>query len=60
MRSTALIFLGGSLGGKNETKLNERIAEKEKDGWEVVEMQTTRPSFGSTPVIILRLARESN
>ena len=60
MRSTELIFMGGSLGGKNETKFNERIAEKEKDGWEVVEMQTTRPSFGSTPMIVLRLARESN
>ena len=60
MRSTALIFFGGNLGGKSETKLNERTAEKEKDGWEVVEMQTTRPSFGSTPVIILRLARESS
>ena len=60
MRSTVLLFRGGNLGGKNETRFNDRIAEKEKDGWEVVEMQTTRPSFGSTPVIILRLARESN
>ncbi len=60
MRSTALIFLGGNLGGKNETAFNERIAEKEKDGWEVVEMQTTRPSFGGSPAVILRLARESN
>ena len=60
MRSTALMFLGGNLGGKNENKLNERIAEKEKEGWEVVDMQITRPSFGSQSVIILRLARESN
>ena len=60
MRSTALIFQGGNLGRKNETALNERIAEREKDGWEVVEMQTTRPSFGGSPVVILRLAKESN
>ncbi len=59
MRSTILMFLGGNLG-KNETEFNERIAEKEKEGWEVVELQTTRPSFGASPVIILRLAREPN
>ena len=60
MRSTVLILdLGGNLG-KTETKLNERIAEKEKEGWEVVDMQTTRPSFGRIPVIIVRFARESN
>ena len=60
MRSTVLILgLGGNLG-KKETELNERIAEKEKEGWEVVDMQITRPSFGNAPVIILRLARESN
>ena len=60
MRSTALIL--GSVGnlGKKETELNERIAEKEKEGWDVVDMQITRPSFASIPVIILRLARESN
>ena len=59
MRSTVLIF--GSVGGKRkETELNERIAEKEKEGWEVVDIQISRPSFGSIPVIILRLARESN
>ncbi len=60
MRSTVLILgLGGNLG-KKETEFNERIAEKEKEGWEVVDMQITRPSFGTNPVIILRLARESN
>ena len=38
MRSTVLIF--GPVGGKRkETELNERIAEKEKEGWEVVDMQ---------------------
>ena len=61
MRSTALIL--GSTGnlGKKVTELNERIAEKEKEGWEVVDMQITRPSWvGGQPVIILRLARESN
>ncbi len=59
MRSTVLILgLSGNLG-KKETEFNERIAEKEKEGWEVVDMQITRPSFGANPVIILRLARES-
>ena len=60
MRSTVLIF--GSVGGKRkETELNERIAEKEKEGWEVVDIQMTRPSFvQGPPAIILRLARESN
>ena len=57
MRSTVLMF---GNPGKKETELNERIAEKEKEGWEVVDMQITRPSFGQAPVIILRLARESN
>ena len=56
MRSTILMF---GNPGKKEKDLNERIAEKEHEGWEVVEMQTTRPSFGTSPVIILRLAKES-
>ena len=52
--------LGGNLG-KKETELNERIAEKEKEGWEIVDMQITRPSFvQGSPVLILRLARASN
>ena len=60
MGSTVLFLdLSGRLG-KKETEFNERIAEKEKEGWEVVEMQISRPSFGSAPMIILRLARESN
>ena len=60
MGSTVLILgLTGNLG-KKETELNERIAEKEKEGWEVVDMQITRPSFAHTPVIIVRLARDSN
>ena len=60
MRSTLLILgLSGNLG-KKETELNEHIAEKEKEGWEVVDMQITRPSFGNATVIILRLAREPN
>ena len=60
MRSTVLMLgLSGNLG-KKETEFNERIAEKEKEGWEVVDMQITRPSFGSQAVIILRLAGESN
>ncbi len=60
MRSTVLIRgLGGS-PEKKEPELNERIAEKEKEGWEVVDMQITPHAFGSQAVIILRLARESN
>ena len=61
MQSTVLILsLGGKLG-KKETELNEKIVEKEKEGWEVVDMQITRPSFvQGPPVIILRLARKSN
>ncbi len=61
MQSTLLILgLSGNLNRK-ETELNERIAEKEKEGWEVVDMQITRPSFvQGPPVIILRLAKESN
>jgi len=61
MRSTVFIFssLGGNLG-KKETDLNERIAEKERGGWEVVDVQITRPSFvQGSPVIILRLGRKS-
>ena len=61
MRSTKLILGSVNNLGKRETELNERIAEKEKEGWEVVDMQITRPSFiQGPPVIILRLARESN
>ncbi len=60
MQSTVLIIgLSGNLG-KKETELNEHIAEKEKQGWEVSDTQTTRPSFGYAPVMIVRLARESN
>ena len=43
---------------KKEAELNERIAEKEKEGWEVVDMQITRSSFAHVPEIILRLVRE--
>ncbi len=60
MRSTVLIRGLGGTPEKKETELNERIAEKEREGWEVVEMQITPPAFGSQPVIILRLVRESN
>ena len=61
MQSTVLILgLSGNLG-KKETELNERIVEREKEGWEVVDMQITRPSFvQGPPVIILRFARESD
>ena len=51
--------LSGNLG-KIEAELNERIAEKEKEGWEVVDMQLSRPSFGHAPIIVMHLSRESN
>ncbi len=55
-----ILSLGGNLR-KKETEFNERVAEKEKEGWELVDMQITRPSFAQgPPVIILRLARKSN
>ncbi len=60
MRSMVLIRGLGGTPEKKEPELNERIAEKEKEGWEVVDMQITPPAFGSQAVIILRLARESN
>ena len=60
MRSTVLIRGLGGTPEKKESDLNERIAEMEKEGWEVVDMQITPPAFGSQPVMILRLARESN
>ena len=59
-RTTVLILGVSGRLGKRQTELNEHIAEKEKEGWEVVDMQITRPSFGYQPVIILRLARESD
>ena len=60
MQSAVLILRLGDNLEERETGLNERIVEKEKDGWEVVDMQITPPAFGSQPVIILRLAKESN
>ena len=60
MQSTVLILgLSGNLGRK-ESEFNERIAEKEKEGWEVVDMQTIQPAFGAESKIVLRLARESS
>ncbi len=60
MQSTILIRGLGGAPEKKEPELNERIAEKEKEGWEVVDMQITPPAFGSQAVIILRLTRESS
>ena len=60
MRSTVLIRGLSGTPEKKEPELNERIAESEKEGWEIVDMQVTPPEFGQQPVIILRLARESN
>ncbi len=58
MRSMVLVLgLSGNLGNK-ETQFNERIAEKEKEGWEVVDMQIAPPSFGGESKIILRLTKE--
>ena len=60
MESTVLILgLSGNLR-KKQTELNQLIAEKEKEGWEVVDMQISRPAFGDAAKIVLRLARESN
>ena len=47
------------LGGtpeRKESELNERIAEKEKEGCEVLYLRIASPAFGSQPVIILCLA----
>ncbi len=60
MRSMVLIRGLGGTPEKKESELNERIGEKEGEGWEVVDIQITPPAFGSQPVIILRLAKESN
>ena len=60
MRSKVLIRGLGGTPEKKEPELNERIAENEKDGWEVVDVQITSPAFGSQSVIIVRLARELN
>ena len=60
MRSMVLILGLGSSLGKRQTELNERVAEKENEGWEVVDMQISPPAFGSQPVIVIRLAKESN
>lgn len=60
MRSTVLFRgLGGS-PEKKERQLNERIAEKEQEGWEVVDIQITPAAFGSQAVIMVRLAMESH
>ncbi len=58
MQSMVLIRGLGGTPEKNTPELNERIAEKEKEGWEEVDMQITPPAFGSQSVIILRLARD--
>ena len=60
MQSTVLIRGLGGTPEKKETELNDRIAEIETEGWEVVDMQIASPAFGSQAVIIVRLARESN
>ena len=60
MRSTVLIRGLGGTPEKKESELNDRIAEKEKEGWEVVDMQIASPAFGAQPVLILRLAMESD
>ena len=61
MQSTVLILgVSGNLG-KKETELNQRIAEKEEEGWEVADMKITRPSFvQGPPVLILRLVRKAD
>ncbi len=58
MQSMLLIRGLGGTPEKKEPELNERIAEKENEGWEVVDMQFTPPAFGSQSLINLRLAKE--
>ena len=60
MQSMVLIRGLSGTPEKKEPELNERIAEKEAEGWEVIEMQITPPALYSQVVIIVRLARESN
>lgn len=60
MRTTILTLRFGDNLGKRETELNKRIAEKEEEGWEVVDMQISPTALGLQPAIILRLTRESN
>jgi len=58
MQSMLLIRGLGGTPERKEPELNERIAEKAQEGWEVIDMQFTPPAFGSQSVIILRLAKE--
>ena len=58
MRSIIMIRGLGGTPEKKEIELNQRIAEKEEEGWEVADMQIASPGFGSQAVVILRLARE--
>ena len=60
MRSTVLIRGLGGTPEKKESELNERIAEKEQEGREVVDMQIASPAFGAQAVVIVRLAMESD
>ena len=60
MRTTILTLRYSDNLGKRETELNKRIAEKEEEGWEVVDMQISPTALGLQPAIILRLTRESN
>ena len=60
MQSTVMVIGLGSNPRKRGIELTERIAKKEKEGWEVVDMRISPPAFGSQPLIILLLARKSN
>ncbi len=60
MKSMVLIRGLGGTPEKKEGELNERIAEKQEEGWEVIDMQIAPPAFGSQAVVILRLAMESD
>jgi len=55
-----VLVVGLGTQGKNVNRFNESIAEKENEGWEVVDMQTTSAAFGSQPELILRLAKEAD
>ena len=59
----SMLLIRGLSGNpeKKESELNERIAEKEKEGWGVADMQIAPPqAFGSQAFVILRLVKESD
>ncbi len=58
MQSTVLIVSTEGNLPKKESEQNSRISEKEKEGWEVIEMQVSPAAFGSGSKLVLRLVKE--